>query len=105
MSHTPGPWTHRPIKPHSIKNSIVEIDGGAPPERWVVWRVYRDEQGRRCHRPVGEAFLVGSEWAEGEANANLIAAAPEMLPFVERAAADGDETARALLARIRGEAG
>ena len=86
MKHTPGPWTVNGRSIDSIDRRIVATTEG----------IYRRERARP---------------AEQEANARLIAAAPELLTFVRTVLDHHDEDpiidlksdARALLARIEGE--
>ncbi|MCB2020944.1 MAG: hypothetical protein KDG44_09070, partial [Burkholderiaceae bacterium] len=64
-AHTPGPW--RITDRYGVLTDQVGIDGRTVCTVWVR------QQG---HRPSG----VDTEpWPEGEANARLIAAAPELL--------------------------
>ena len=72
-AHTPGPW--RITDRYGVLTYQVGIDGR------TVCTVWPRQQG---HRPSG----VDTEpWPEGEANARLIAAAPELLDAL-RAAVD-----------------
>ena len=72
-AHTPGPW--RITDRYGVLTDQVGIDGR------TVCTVWARQQG---HRPSG----VDTEpWPEGEANARLIAAAPELLDAL-RAAVD-----------------
>lgn len=75
---TPGPWLSQSVQPHVAAEGIVTVDMDAAPACWTVWRRYRDFKGRRVHRPICEVHIVGQEWSEAEANAHLIAAAPEL---------------------------
>ena len=64
-AHTPGPW--RITDRYGVLTDQVGIDGR------TVCTVWTMQQG---HRPSG----VDTEpWPEGEANARLIAAAPDLL--------------------------
>ena len=64
-AHTPGPW--RITDRYGVLTDQVGIDGR------TVCTVWPRQQG---HRPSG----VDTEpWPEGEANARLIAAAPDLL--------------------------
>ena len=90
---TPGPWR----------------EGGA--EEVYGTEVFEDNTRELTIAAVADHGL-GFE-GQAEANARLIAAAPEMAEFIEEVAASGHEIhwtsdltreARALMARIRGEA-
>lgn len=59
MSHTPGPWTHYPFLSGSENHSGFGVNGN----------------GFR----LASAHPIDSDGNEGEANARLIAAAPELL--------------------------
>ena len=62
--HTPGPWR---IGPSS-----------------KIWRTYMQTDGRRVHRPVGESFdVAGSSDEERDANALLMASAPDILAALQ----------------------
>lgn len=77
--YTPGPWVSRSVQPSDIADGVMTIDLDAKPRCWAIWRQYMDDQGRRCHRPVAEVYVVGRGWDEAETNARLIAAAPTLL--------------------------
>lgn len=70
--HTPGPWVQHPGAP---KNAAV-IARELPNHRRTVVGVIPS------HLEFGNAAVT--DWAEQEANARLIAAAPEMLAALER---------------------
>ena len=81
---TKGPWEARGTHPYESKDGTVTVDMDAPICDWSIWREYRDEQGRRNHRPVAQAFIVQGDLAAAEANAHLIAAAPTMYEELKR---------------------
>lgn len=90
---TPGPWE---VHSHGSNSSyIADITG-------------RDGKRSRFIRTVAVVLRYAGQ-SEGEANARLIAAAPEMAELLERIASNSvpmDEMiddARALLAKIKGE--
>jgi len=74
---TPGPWSYRGVQSTTIDDGVVTVDHEAAPVCWTVWRVSLDE-GLRVSRPIAEAYIVGHEHAAAEANARLIAAAPDL---------------------------
>ena len=88
--HTPGPWT--------VEDSSVTA-------------LVDSENSQTYIAPICE---VDQEWAMADANAHLIAAAPDLLAALEDVAAeldargkvfDGDETAdrvRAVIAKVTG---
>lgn len=90
---TKGPWF---IEPCKADPCLVSIGTGVREEpEWhdlarVVTAV-RDEDGGSAKPDY-----------EGEANARLIAAAPELADYVRRHADAGDEEARALWEKCRG---
>lgn len=59
--HTPGPW-HTKLDPYS------------PTRQWLIYAEHDDEF---------EAYLVRVVGSQDEANANLIAAAPDLLAVLE----------------------
>lgn len=64
MKHTPGPWT------------ITERNHGEL-DTWLA--IERTGQDTHCGQHVAHICQWGSKDAESDANAKLIAAAPEML--------------------------
>lgn len=102
MSHTPGPWSIHETKGNGGNISDrVEIAG--------------PEESRRKHLV---ASIYGFKLPEGQANAQLIAAAPELYEALEAAYmvlgpqksrfkdyVDAVTLARAALAKARGEEG
>jgi hypothetical protein len=65
--HTPGPWEPRTSA------------------EFTIWRRWRDQQGRTCHSPVGQALdLAGITSEERAANASLIAASPDLLTSLRK---------------------
>ena len=102
MSHTPGPWaTHK-----------TEGNGGNIPDRLEI---VGPEEGRRRSLI---ASIYGFKMLEGQANARLIAAAPELYEALEAAYmvlkpqksrfeeyVNAVTLARAALAKARGEEG
>ena len=98
--HTPGPWRIKSDPMHF--DTLTTVEGGAIGVR----------------KPFGVQMIVqvggDSDFQEAEANARLIAAAPELLEALKEiiAAADGDgwnqldasfATARAAIAKAEGE--
>ncbi len=72
--HTPGPWRPRD---YASKEGAIWIDCAA-----------RDERGRSVAGTIGAAYATGtgsSDPAVQQANARLIAAAPELLAALEGA--------------------
>ena len=100
MSHTPGPWTFR--KQYNLLCDEIGVDGSAVATVWTR-SVHSREPGQPPSQP----------WPEGEANARLIAAAPELLEFVREWLADWiacgptdsprEAQARALIAKATGK--
>ena len=102
MSHTPGPWaTHK-----------TEGNGGNIPDRLEI---VGPEEGRKRSLI---ASIYGFKLPEGQANARLIAAAPELFEALEAAYmvlgpqksrfkdyVDAVTLARAALAKARGDEG
>ena len=102
MNHTPGPWaTHK-----------TEGNGGNIPDRLEI---VGPEEGRKRSLI---ASIYGFKLSEGQANAQLIAAAPELYEALEAAYmvlkpqksrfkdyVDAVTLARAALAKARGEEG
>jgi len=102
MSHTPGPWaTHK-----------TEGNGGNIPDRLEI---VGPEEGRKRSLI---ASIYGFKLPEGQANARLIAAAPELYEALEAAYmvlkpqksrfeeyVNAVTLARAALAKARGEEG
>lgn len=71
MKHTPGPWEHR--QRYNALQDEIGIDGHALATVWV-----------RKHKAQKDDTLDRVEpWESGEANARLIAAAPELLSNLE----------------------
>jgi hypothetical protein len=81
MSHTPGPWDYR-AQFNNLKDEIG-INGRSICTVWV----------RRVPqlRPDGAMPHQWDAWPEGEANARLIAATPEMLAMLTDLLATADE--------------
>ena len=63
MEHTPGPWR---VEPHHREDIEGEVNG-----KWVEIAALIDNAALRDQRPIPTAYIR-------EANARLIAAAPEM---------------------------
>lgn len=78
--HTPGPWTFRKGGPVRVEG--VNIDGMSEFAHPHIVCIYNDEQGRRCTAFVAEC---ASATLDNEANARLIAAAPDLLAAAEAA--------------------
>jgi hypothetical protein len=79
--HTKGPWTADRRGAQGVANYTVI---GTPAN-------FHTEIARVYH---------GDRFANGEANARLIAAAPTMREYIARRAADGDAAARSILEAI-----
>jgi hypothetical protein len=73
--HTPGPWKARKAGELTVEGSATKFPNH------VVYE-YKDNLGRRC-----TAFVAHCDSAtlENEANARLIAAAPELLTELQKA--------------------
>lgn len=86
--HTPGPWSCERIWDTPALRIHARVDGGVPVA-------------------LAEAFTMGRR-GEKEANAKLIAAAPDLLKALEKIVNDGDYTdpegmtriARAAIAKV-----
>lgn len=77
MKHTPGPWNFK-------DSSLTIVRGIVTPEDvdcYHVEALATDERGRQRRDSVGYLHRDGGE--ECEANARLIAAAPDMLEALE----------------------
>lgn len=98
--HTPGPWKAKTTHPSHVKDGVLYLHWEEPKSVVSVWREYLDEEGRQCHRPVATVHFIGSPTeealAEQLANANLIAAAPDLLAACKAQ----HETIDRLLARV-----
>lgn len=106
--HTRGPWrwVYDEDEPgHVISMATAIVKPGAFESQ------HRIEYSHSLY-PQGGSKAQRRQFAEAEANARLIAAAPEMYDFIAMIAAPGEisdygphvETARALLAKIDGAA-
>lgn len=70
MSHTSGPW---------VVNDVLEGGGG-----FGEWRVESEHE----HGEVNEGWCIASMWgSDGQANAYLVAAAPELLAELRKSLA------------------
>lgn len=84
--HTPGPWF---VYPHHLDRfTIGDYNGGSGP-----CRVVADCAPRACITGAGD--LTKGE-AESEANARLIAAAPEMLEILREVDEKNDDALQAM---------
>jgi len=80
--NTPGSWTTSSVtllQPNE-QGVIMSLEG---PKEWPIRQVYKNKQGLRVTKYVGQAF--GGTEEEREANARLIAAAPDLLEALEDA--------------------
>lgn len=77
MTHTPGPWTFRPDPDAKMRATCAYWIDGAP-----------TYDNATIGSPIADVRNLG---APSEANARLIAAAPEMLEALEQAAMDYGE--------------
>lgn len=94
VKHTPGPWR---IDVNGSENWTVDYEGPSSTFMTIC------ASGRR--EPVGFA-VEPTAWGnddEIEANARLIAAAPEMFDYILSSAQNGCATAQQIIARARGE--
>lgn len=72
VKHTPGPWV---VKPEKEDDTYLRIRGQALGHRFKIAKVL-------C--PANEDFeQLISEWRETQANARLIAAAPDLLEALQ----------------------
>ena len=94
--HTPGPWG-----PHACNSGEPQaVDMGAQGESFVAWS-YSVGKGKKIIADVvaysngsrGEGYQRPSTREEAQANARLIAAAPELLAFAEKVANGGYDMA------------
>jgi hypothetical protein len=72
MPHTPGPWAIREPDPLERAEDIAE---GVPPEEQELTEVYAEEGGN-------QVCYVMNDTPDEQANARLIAAAPDLLHCV-----------------------
>lgn len=73
IAHTPGPWKYREV----IANRLNMIEGEGP--SWYVIHNVKDGHG------LAQTFSTYERIGESEANARLIAAAPDLLYAVKSA--------------------
>ena len=78
--HTPGPWEYR-----KGGKANLDIEGDVHYNPHVV-AIYRDGEGRRCTAYIAEC---SSTTADNDANAALIAAAPDLLEAARRHIEEG----------------
>ncbi len=77
---TPGPWTLTEIHPSEMVDGTLVVHADRPVERIAISRRYTDASARQCIQFVGEAyFAAGHPESEMDANARLMAAAPDLL--------------------------
>lgn len=85
--HTPGDWKSFPVYPMEVtKDGTLTVHRELGLSGYGVSSVFRDDQNRRCTVVIGKAELTRGRESEAEANARLIAAAPEMLVLLQKIA-------------------
>jgi hypothetical protein len=84
-THTPGPWTVRKSGVSRFSTDGENWEDEPYPDHVV--RIYRDSQGRRCTQYI--ALCKGAA-LPNDANANLIAAAPDLLQELEHICAEAE---------------
>jgi hypothetical protein len=121
--HTPGPWT---VEPVDLESEALEPGGSGLPffiaapstAAFDQWGLMGDFRGTRvAYVACNPAASYQPEWARVEANARLIAAAPDLLDACERLLKFNEnlcedvgvskhypsaDNARRLIARVRG---
>jgi|SRR5579863_2526151 len=70
--HTQTPWTYNGIHPTTVENGIVNIELDKPKDRFVIKRVFRDEQDRRVTQFLAQVLVTGDRREEAQANAAFI---------------------------------
>lgn len=84
-SHTPGPWTVGEIEHHADAGSTVEINAPDPGSFYGYWQGMCVVNGRVPPDAV-QGSTVDAMLNELNANARLIAAAPDLLTALDVAA-------------------
>ena len=89
--HTPGPWRMGSPSQFGVHNpNIVQTTDGEG---------IASVLGMPIHTKLEE---IGARWAEGVANARLIAVAPEMYDYIASCASNGCAEAKRLIATAQG---
>jgi hypothetical protein len=76
---TPGMWKSCAIHRMSGGQGDLVIHHEEPPAHYGIHAIFMDDQGRRCTVIVGQAFITRGREGEAPINADLFAAAPDLL--------------------------